>query len=66
MKTKQDWTDLLFEVQLGNRSCRNMADIILEEIEDVVKERDYNDERRSYWQHEAALQYRRAEALKKD
>ena len=28
-RTKQDWVELLFEVQAGSRSCRNMADLIL-------------------------------------
>ena len=33
MRTKQEWVDLLFEVQLGDRSCRNMADLIMDAIE---------------------------------
>ncbi len=43
-RTKQDWVELLFEVQAGSRSCRNMADLILAAtspaLEAVARERD--------------------------
>jgi len=32
MNDKEYWVNLLFEVQSGNRSCRNAADIIMEAI----------------------------------
>lgn len=32
MRTKQDWVDLMFEVQTGERSCRNAADLIMQAI----------------------------------
>ena len=36
-RSRKNWIDLLFEVQLGKRSCGNMADIILDQIEALQK-----------------------------
>lgn len=32
ISNKEYWVNLLFEVQTGNRSCRNAADIIMDAI----------------------------------
>ena len=34
-RTKQEWVDLLLECQAGDRSCRNVAGLILDEIEEL-------------------------------
>ena len=39
----QYWVALLFEVQTGYRSCRNMASLILESIEKAKQNGNKND-----------------------